>query len=103
MRLLAIKSALDGIAAVGFASVYGWGVLGSLVTIVVYQGGLTAAAALVEPLITGEVLAQLGAVGSLLILGISLRLLDLVRVRIVALLPSLVFACAAAGVVDALI
>jgi uncharacterized membrane protein YqgA involved in biofilm formation len=42
IRLLAIKSALDGVAALGFASVYGWGVLASLATITVYQGGATA-------------------------------------------------------------
>ena len=63
IRLLAIKSALDGFAAIGFASVYGWGVLASLITLIVYQGGMTAAAALVEPLMTEEVLATLGAVG----------------------------------------
>ncbi|MDQ4095243.1 MAG: DUF554 domain-containing protein, partial [Actinomycetota bacterium] len=66
IRLLAIKSTLDGFAAIGFASVYGWGVLGSLITIAVLQGGVTAAAVFVDPLLTGEVLAQLGTVGSLL-------------------------------------
>lgn len=102
IRLLAIKSALDGFAAIGFASVYGWGVLGSLATLIVYQGGLTAAAALVEPVMTGEVLAVLGAVGSLLVLGIGLRLLDITRVRVVALLPALVIGPVIAGVMEAL-
>ena len=41
IRLLAIKSTLDGIAAIGFASVYGWGVLASLLVIAVYQGAVT--------------------------------------------------------------
>ena len=100
IRLLAIKSTLDGFAAIGFASVYGWGVLGSLVTIVVLQGGLTAAAFVIEPLMSAEVLAQLGAVGSLLVLGIGLRLLDVARVNVVNLLPALVIAMAAAGVVE---
>jgi uncharacterized membrane protein YqgA involved in biofilm formation len=102
IRLLAIKSALDGFAAIGFASVYGWGVLGSLATLIVYQGGLTAAAALVEPVMTGEVLAVLGAVGSLLVLGIGLRLLDITRVRVVALLPALVIGPAIARVMETL-
>lgn len=100
IRLLAIKSALDGFAAIGFASVYGWGVLASLITLVVYQGGLTAAAALVEPLMTGEVQAVLGAVGSLLVLGIGLRLLDIARVRVVALLPALLIGPLIAGVIE---
>lgn len=100
IRLLAIKSALDGFAAVGFASVYGWGVLASLITLVVYQGGLTAAAALVEPLMTGEVQAALGAVGSLLVLGIGMRLLDIARVRVVALLPALLIGPLVAGLIE---
>ena len=100
IRLLAIKSTLDGFAALGFASVYGWGVLGSLVTIVVLQGGLTAVAVLIEPLLTNEILAQIGAIGSLLVLGIGLRLLDVARVNVVNLMPALVIGTVAAGVIE---
>ena len=102
IRSLAIKSALDFFAAIGFASVYGAGVLGSLLTILVYQGGLTLTASLVEPLMTAEVIAQLGAVGSLLVLGIGLRLLDIARIRIVALMPALIIGPAIAGLVEVL-
>jgi uncharacterized membrane protein YqgA involved in biofilm formation len=101
ITLLAIKSALDAVAALGFASVYGWGVGASLITLIVYQGGLTAAAVLVEPLMTTDVLAILGAVGSLLVLGIGLRLLDVVQVRIVSLLPALFIGPAIEGIYQA--
>lgn len=101
IRLLAIKSTLDGFASVGFASIYGWGVLASLISIAVIQGLITAAAALISPLMTAEVIAQLGATGSLLILGISFRLLDIAKVRIMSLLPALIIASVAAGVVEA--
>jgi uncharacterized membrane protein YqgA involved in biofilm formation len=103
VRLLAIKSTLDGVAAIGFASVYGWGVLASLLTIALVQGLLTAAASLVAPVMTGEVLAELGAVGSLLVMGIGFRLLDIVEVRVVNLLPAILVAPLLAGVVDALV
>lgn len=102
IRLLAIKSALDGFAALGFASVYGIGVLASLAVILVYQGGITLAATLVEPLMTTEVIAQLGAVGSLLVLGIALRLLEIKQIRVVNLLPALVLGPLAAGIVEAI-
>lgn len=102
IRSLAIKSALDLFAAIGFASVYGAGVLASLATILLYQGGLTLAASLIEPLMTVEVIAQLGAVGSLLVLGIGLRLLEVARIRIVSLMPALIIGPALAGVVEAL-
>lgn len=102
IRLLAIKSTLDGFAALGFASVYGIGVMASLVTIFIWQGGVTLAAALVEPLMTAEVIAQLGAVGSLLVLGISLRLLEIKQIRIVNLMPALFIGPMIAGLVDLL-
>jgi uncharacterized membrane protein YqgA involved in biofilm formation len=103
VRLLAIKSALDGVASVGFASVYGWGVLGSLITIAIFQGALTAAASLIAPLMTGEVLAELGAVGSLLVMGIGLRLLEIVDVPVINLLPAIVIAPLLAGLMDPLL
>lgn len=99
IRLLAIKSTLDGIAATGFAAVYGWGVLGSLLTILVIQGSLTALAVVIEPVMTTEVLAQLGATGSLLILGIAFRLLDLVKIPVANLLPAIPLAMIVSGIV----
>ena len=103
IRLLTIKSALDGFAALGFASVYGIGVLASLAVILVYQGGITLAATLVEPLMTTEVIAQLGAVGSLLVLGIALRLLEIKQIRVVNLLPALFLGPLAAGIVEQIV
>lgn len=103
IRTLAIKSALDMFASVGFASVYGWGVAASVVTIAVYQGLLTAAAALLAPLLTPEVLAQLSVVGSILVVGIGLKLLEVKDIRIVALSPAVLLGPLAAGVVEAVV
>lgn len=102
IELLAIKSALDGFGAIGFASVYGWGVGASLIFLVLYQGGLTAAAALIEPLMTADVTAMLGAVGSLLVLGIGLRLLNIARVHVVSLMPALFIGPIVEGVYQAI-
>ena len=101
IRLLLIKSTLDGFAAIGFASVYGWGVLASLITIAVYQGLLTGLGVLIEPVLSAEVLAQIGVVGGVLVLGVALRLLELVEVRVINLVPALIFAGVAAGGVEA--
>ena len=102
IRTLAIKSALDFFAAIGFASVYGWGVAASVITIAVYQGLLTAGAALISPLLTPEVLAQLSVVGSILVVGIGLKLLEVKDVRIVALSPAVLLGPLAAGIVAAI-
>jgi len=102
-RLLAIKSLLDGFAALAFASALGWGVGFSALTIVVYQGGLTLAAAAVAGALTGPggdvLVAAVTAVGGVMIIGIGLRLLDLRQVRVANLLPALVLSPAAFAVV----
>jgi uncharacterized protein len=103
IKLLAIKSTLDGFVAIGFAAVYGWGALASLITIAVYQGGITLGAVLIDPFLTPEVLAELGAVGSLLVFGIGLRLLEIKQVPIVNLMPALIFAPAIAGAWEGLV
>lgn len=103
IRLLAIKSTLDGITVIGFAAIYGWGAVASLVTIAVFQGGATALAAVVEPVLTVEILAQLGAIGSLLVLGIGFRLLDISQIRVVNMMPALVLGPVAAGIVEAIV
>jgi uncharacterized membrane protein YqgA involved in biofilm formation len=102
IRLLAIKSTLDGIAAIGFASVYGWGVLASLITIAIYQGAITALAVVIDPLVTGEVIAMLGAIGGVLVLGIGLRLLEIKEIRVISLTPALLLGPVAAGIIQQL-
>jgi uncharacterized membrane protein YqgA involved in biofilm formation len=51
-------------------------------------------------LFTDEVLAVLGATGSLLVLAIGLKLLDVVHIRIVNLLPALFLAPLVAGILE---
>lgn len=102
IRLLAIKATLDGIAAIGFASVYGWGVLASLITIAIYQGAVTALAVVIDPVVTGEVIAMLGAIGGVLVVGIALRLLEIKEIRVISLSPALVLGPVAAGLIQQL-
>lgn len=90
--LLALKSALDFIAALAFASVLGWGVLLSAGTILVVQGSLTLGAGFLDELITGPMISSTTATGGILIFGLGLGLLDLKEVRVANLLPALLFA-----------
>jgi hypothetical protein len=102
-QLLGIKSLLDGFAALAFASALGWGVGFSVLPIVVYQGSITLAASSLSDVFTPEVVAGLTAAGGILILGISLRLLELKQVRIGNLLPALVLAPVAVGITQAVV
>lgn len=90
--LLALKSALDFIAALTFASVLGWGVLLSAGTVLVVQGALTFGAGFVDPFVTGAMISATTATGGILIFGIGLTLLNLKEVRVANMLPALLFA-----------
>ena len=90
--LLALKSALDFIAALAFASVLGWGVLLSAGTVLVVQGSLTLGAGFLEPLVTDAMISATTATGGVLIFGLGLVLLELKEVRVANMLPALLFA-----------
>lgn len=90
--LLVIKSVLDGFAALAFASSLGIGVLFSVLTILVYQGGLTLAAGLAQSAFTEAMIAEMTATGGVMILAISLLLLGLRRIRVANLLPAFLIA-----------
>jgi len=91
-ELLFVKSGLDGFASIAFAAVYGWGVGLSIITIAVLQGGLALTAGTLDGVLTDPMLDALGAAGGVLLLGISLRLLDLKEIRVANLLPGVVLA-----------
>jgi uncharacterized membrane protein YqgA involved in biofilm formation len=102
-RTLVLKSALDGIASVALAGVYGVGVGFSALPILLLQGGVSVAAAvfartLPDPATDPRVLLVSGT-GGLLVLGISVNLLlgglgveEQRRVRVGAMLPALAVA-----------
>jgi len=90
--LLAIKSVLDGFAALAFASSLGIGVLFSVLTILVYQGALTLAAGLAQDALSEAMIAEMTAAGGVMIMAIGLLLLDLRRIRVANLLPAFLIA-----------
>ena len=92
-QLLLIKAALDGLASVVFASVFGWGVGFSALSILVLQGALTfLGAVLGDVLLTERMVSELEATGGPMIVGIGLRLLDIKKVAVGSFLPGLVVA-----------
>jgi uncharacterized protein len=90
--LLALKSALDFIAALTFASVLGWGVLLSAGTVLVVQGSLTLGASFLSAVVNEPMISATTATGGILIFGLGLGLLDLKEVRVANMLPALMLA-----------
>lgn len=88
-ELLMVKSTLDGVSSIAFASTYGIGVLFSIFPMLLIQGGMTVLANRMKAFFTPTIIAQLSSVGGLLILGIGIQLLNLGDINIENLLPSL--------------
>jgi uncharacterized membrane protein YqgA involved in biofilm formation len=88
-QTLFAKSLLDGVTSIIFASTLGIGVIFSSVSVFVYQGAITLAAAYLKPFLTAGVVEQMSAVGGLLIVAIGLNILDIKKLRIGNMLPGL--------------
>ena len=99
---LAIKAMLDGFAALAFAATLGPGVLASIIVILGFQGGISLLASLGSNVFTDPMVAELTAVGGVVLLAIGFRLLEIKQIRAANLLPSLFVAPAAVAVMDAL-
>lgn len=91
--LLAIKSVLDGFAALAFASTLGVGVAFSVITIFIYQGALTLGAAQIQFLLTEPMINEMTAVGGLMVMAIGVGgLLELRPMRTGSLIPAILLA-----------
>ena len=99
---LATKALLDGFASIALAATLGWGVALAALSVLIYQGALSLGATLFEDVLQGEALAALTSAGGVLIIGISLKLLDVTDVKVGNFLPALVFAPGLVGLVSLL-
>ncbi|MGI6588058.1 MAG: DUF554 domain-containing protein [Peptococcia bacterium] len=85
------KSLIDGIAALVLASSLGVGVLLSGGLLLVYEGGLTLLAKVIEPYLTTSMINEITCVGSLLIIGIALNMLKVTNLKIMNYVPAIFF------------
>lgn len=86
---LYVKSMIDGVASIIFSSTLGIGVILSAGALLFYQGGITLLASFVKPLLAVPVVREMTAVGGILLIGISLNMLGLTKIRLGNLLPGM--------------
>lgn len=91
-HLLSIKSVLDGFSSMALAASLGVGVLFSVVSIIVIQGGLTVSAFLVKDFFSAEVITETTAVGGIIIMGLGLVILNIKKLQVADFLPALFIA-----------
>ena len=88
-EILFSKAVIDGITAVSFAATMGAGVILSGISVLVYQGLITMLASLMESLLSPGVVAEMTAIGGVIIMGIGLNFLIEKRMRVGNLLPAI--------------
>ena len=89
-NLLIAKSVMDGIAAIALTSSMGIGVMFSVIPLLIYQGGLTLFASFFETILNEAVVLELSAVGGLLLIGLGINILEIKKLKIINMLPSLI-------------
>lgn len=89
---LLLKSSLDFFASMAFASSLGWGVAASIIPLAIYQGSWTLIGWLAGSVLDQYQIDAMTICGGLMLIGISLRLLDIKRIAVANLLPALFLA-----------
>mgnify|MGYP003344698711 CR=1 FL=1 len=92
-QTLAIKAAMDGLAAMAFVTTFGWSALAAVVPVLALQGSLTLATAslagrILNPAMTDCLLATAG----LLVFCVALLVLEIRKIELADYLPSLLWA-----------
>ncbi len=91
-NLLAAKSVLDGFASLALAASLGIGVLFSVIPLFVYQGGLTLLAGSLHAVMSDAVVNEVSAAGGLILIGLGITILEIKQLKVLNMLPALVFA-----------
>lgn len=91
-NLLLAKSVLDGISAIALTSTLGLGVIFSIIPLIIFQGGLTLFAELMQVYLTEPVINEISATGGLLLLGLGISILEIKKIKTINMIPSLLFA-----------
>lgn len=94
--LLTLKASMDGLASIALTSSYGIGVGFSALSLLLYQGMISLAAASLSQVIpdpaTAPPILVVTGVGGLMILGLGFNLLQVAQIRVASLLPALALA-----------
>lgn len=88
--LLYTKSLMDFFSAILLASAFGVGVALSAVPLFLFQASLTLLAGYAGSFFTEEIILGLTSVGGIMLIGLAFNILDIKKIRVMNMLPSLV-------------
>jgi len=87
--VLYVKSTLDGISSIVLGATMGPGVIFSAIPVTLYQGAITLLAGLLEPVLQGDLLRQICAVGYVLVGCIGVNFMGQYHIKTANFLPAL--------------
>jgi len=88
--VLFTKSVMDGISSLFLSAAFGYGVIFSIIPLLIYQGGISLMASFFAPFFTQPLINELSAVGGIMIIGIGINILEIKKIRVLNLFPALV-------------
>lgn len=100
---LILKSSLDFFAALAFSASLGWGVAASFIPVGIYQGAWTLVGLAMGEILSDFQIDTMTICGGLMLIGISLRLLNIKKIAVGNLLPALFLAPITAALLHSLV
>lgn len=87
--ILSFKIILDICSSLIYGAIYGRSVMLSGPFVFIYEAIIFLLAGVLQPILTSDVINEISAIGSLLILGMSLDLLGVIKLKVANYLPAL--------------
>jgi hypothetical protein len=89
--ILFAKSTLDFVSSMAFGAAMGWGVTCSAAFVLAFQGALVLLAGVIGSALSDAVIAEMSAVGGVILIGMALNMLGCVkdRIRVANMLPAI--------------
>lgn len=88
--LLFTKSLMDFFSSILLASAFGAGVIVSALPLFLFQASLTLIAMFAGTFFTAEIILGLTSVGGILLMGLGINILEIKKLRVMNMLPSLI-------------
>lgn len=88
-KLLLAKSVLDGISAIAIATTLGYGILYSIIPLILFQGAIYFSAPYITDIFGLGTIQELTAVGGILLIGVAIHIMNIKQIKVSNMLPSL--------------
>jgi len=89
-NLLMAKALMDGVSSVALTAAMGYGVIFSIVPLIIYQGGLTLLTYALGDYFNKAIISEITAVGGLMLLALGLSILDIKKINVTNFIPAIV-------------